>query len=148
MGREGGLLKKFLQEYSRMGSRLFRVNSGRGWTGKKCIPINEKSTVTLQKGDMVIKQYRPFHSGVPTGFSDLVGWTKVNITKDMIGRDIAVFTAIEAKTARVQATKQQAAFIRTVKLHGGISTIARSLDDVFKASSDYLKGGDDGQDRH
>lgn len=148
MANEATLLKKFLEEYSRIGSRLFRNNTGRGWTGKECIPVSKKTTVTLQKGDMVIKQYRPFRSGWPTGSSDLIGWTRVNITKDMIGRDIAIFTAIEAKTPRVRATKQQESFIRTVNEHGGIGTIARKLDDVFCAASDYLKGGDNENSRH
>lgn len=145
--KEAVLLKKFLTEYSRIGSRLFRNNTGRGWTGSRCIHIKEPTTVTLNKGDMVIHKVRPFSSGWPTGSSDLIGWTRVNITNDLVGRDVAVFTAVEAKTPNVTATREQLNFCKTVNDHGGIGVVARSLTDIFDAASNYFKG-DCYEDRH
>ena len=142
--KEGVLLKKFLEEYSRIGSRLFRCQSGLFWAGKSR-RFSESATIAVNSGDVLIRSARRVKVGEP-GMSDLIGWTRVNITPDMVGRDISVYTAVEIKTARVQATKQQSAFIRTVNEHGGIAVIARKLDDILDAAAKYLGGID--ENRH
>ena len=135
---ENVLLKKFMLEYSQQGQRLFRCNTGSGWQGQSCNFVENTMSVTLQPGDMFIKKARPFRSGWPTGTSDLMGWTKILITPDMVGRTFAVITAVEAKTKNVRATKQQSAFIRTVNEAGGIAMIARKLEDSGLRPGDML----------
>ena len=63
------------------------------------------------------------------GTSDTIGLHSVTITPDMVGRQIAVFTAIEVKD-QGRLTPQQRAFILNVHRMGGIAGCARSVDDA------------------
>jgi hypothetical protein len=63
------------------------------------------------------------------GGSDLIGWTPVIITHEMVGGMLGVFTAIEVKAPRGRPTEAQLNFIRQVQLGGGIAGIARSADE-------------------
>lgn len=137
---ENALLKEFLLSYSKAGHRLFRNNVGMGWTGKTSGPVKQQQAVKLNPGDLVLRGGRPFHAGFPKGASDLIGFTTVQITPDMVGNQVAVFTAVEAKTKHVSATSEQKAFVNLVNFSGGIGVIARKLEDIFKAVSDF-KGG-------
>lgn len=65
------------------------------------------------------------------GGSDLIGWTPVLITHEMVGGMLGVFTAIEVKTPRGRPTEAQLNFIRQVQLGGGIAGIARSTEDAL-----------------
>ena len=60
------------------------------------------------------------------GGSDLIGWTPVTITPDMVGRTLAVFTAVECKTPNGKATEDQLNFICNVLRAGGFAGIARA----------------------
>jgi len=74
-------------------------------------------------------RYVQFGVGSPGG-SDLIGYRKVKITPDMVGTEIAVFAAVEVKTAKGRATEQQKAFIEHIRNAGGIAGIARSVDEA------------------
>jgi hypothetical protein len=65
------------------------------------------------------------------GGSDLIGWTPVVITQDMVGTKVGVFTAIEVKAPRGRPTEAQLNFLRQVQLGGGIAGIARSTQDAL-----------------
>ena len=65
------------------------------------------------------------------GGSDLIGWTPVLITHDMVGGILGVFTAIEVKAPRGRPTEAQLNFLRQVQLGGGIAGIARSTQDAL-----------------
>lgn len=62
------------------------------------------------------------------GGADLIGWRSVTITPDMVGRQMAVFTAIEVKSATGRPSKDQENFLETVRVFGGLSGIARSVE--------------------
>lgn len=64
------------------------------------------------------------------GGSDLIGWTKVVITPEMVGQTVAVFTAVETKTATGRVTPEQQRFIQAVADSGGRSGVARSVADA------------------
>ena len=64
------------------------------------------------------------------GGSDLLGWTPMLITADMVGQAVAVFTACEVKTANGRATEDQMNFIRAVQRAGGFAGIARSPEEA------------------
>lgn len=114
--KESNIQKKIMIAVSKY-SRVFRNNVGTGWTGK---------ISPTKDGGKYIKDARPLKAGLCIGSSDLIGWTEKTVTADMIGQKIAIFTALEIKTATGKATKEQLNFIRVVKQSGGISGIARS----------------------
>lgn len=67
------------------------------------------------------------------GGSDLIGWTEVTVTHGMIGKKVAIFTAVEGKTQTMRATKEQQNFIDNVKAAGGIALVARDVADYEHA---------------
>ena len=126
---ETDLIKRLQIAASKTQSRLFRNNVGQGWVGKS-VHVRGRTTVTLDDGDVVIKNARPLHSGLCVGSSDLIGWHPLVVTPEHIGSRLAIFTAVEGKFGRGQTTKEQAAFLHTVRASGGHGIIARSVDDL------------------
>lgn len=66
------------------------------------------------------------------GGSDLLGWTPVTITQQMVGRTVAVFTAVEVKAPRGKPTEAQRNFIDQVLQAGGYAGIARSAAEALQ----------------
>lgn len=66
------------------------------------------------------------------GASDLIGFTPVLVTPDMVGSIVAIFTAIETKTATGSASQEQTNYINFVSNNGGYAGIARSAADALK----------------
>lgn len=66
------------------------------------------------------------------GGSDLIGWTPVVITPDMVGKTLAVFTACEVKAPNGRPTEHQLNFIAQVLRAGGFAGIARSPQDALQ----------------
>lgn len=67
------------------------------------------------------------------GGSDQIGMTKVRITEDMVGKDIAIFTSIEVKKDKhgaYKATKEQKAWIKMVLANGGFAGVADCIEDM------------------
>lgn len=93
-----------LPEYQRM----FRINSGMGWSGSR---VKKSSKV------LIIENPRPLHAA-PKGWYDLTGWTTVEVTPDMVGQRLAVFTGTEIKTSG-KRTKEQKGFANLLERMGG-----------------------------
>lgn len=68
--------------------------------------------------------------GLCTGSSDLIGWTSIEITEEMIGKKLAIFTALEIKTETGKVSPEQKVFLENVKNSGGIAKICRKLEDL------------------
>jgi hypothetical protein len=119
---ESALIKRLLLEAPES-RRLFRINAGMAWSGA-ARRISVPETVKVYPGDVVIRAARPFH-GAMKGWPDLCGWETVEVTKDMVGKKLAVFVALEAKTEKVPVTKEQANFLRQVESAGGVAEIIR-----------------------
>jgi hypothetical protein len=100
---------------------FFRVNVGQAWTG---------DVHRLKNGDILIKNPRPFSTGLPGGFSDLFGITPVTITPEMVGQRAGIFTAIEVKSEKGRVSPKQSAFLSAVKNQGGRSGVARTIEDA------------------
>lgn len=73
---------------------------------------------------------RKIRTGLCVGSSDLIGWNPVEITPDMVGSKVAVFTAVEVKQPGQRPTKEQAFFLAAVKLAGGIACVAHSEEEA------------------
>lgn len=121
---------EILLECPRYGARLFRINTGTGWQGNhkewdgRSLTIHDPRPLVTVSGANPTKPY--------SGFSDLVGFTMVEITPDMVGKKVAVFTAIETKTTTNGATADQRQFIDMVLRSGGKAGVARSTADAQK----------------
>ena len=126
---ENNIFKRIRMAVSAIGTRLIRINTGTAWTGNKIIKL--KKTHRTWPGAVVIIDPRRFSTGTPPGYSDGTGWTPVVITQEMVGKTVAVFTAIEVKTAKGRATPDQINFIKQVKDCGGIAGVARCEEDAI-----------------
>lgn len=112
--KEADIMRLIQLAGSQKGSRLLRNNVG-----------------TLRDREGTYVQY-----GLCVGSSDLIGWTPVVITQEMVGMQFAVFTAIEVKTPEnKRRPDDQVNFINAVKEAGGFAGFATSV----KEAEDLLK---------
>lgn len=72
---------------------------------------------------------RKVRAGLGAGTSDMIGFKTITITESDVGRKIAVFTAVEAKTPDGVLSGEQRHFLQTVRLAGGIALVIRSEND-------------------
>ena len=79
---------------------------------------------------------RPIKFGLCVGSSDIIGVAPVTITQEMVGQTLALFLAVECKTAIGQPTDAQLRFIKAVNAKGGRAGIARCADDAVKIAFD------------
>ena len=92
---------------------LFRVNVGSGWTGSK-VRKNQDGSVTIFNP-------RPFDTGVPDGFPDLLG---------VLPGGRAIF--IEVKSEKGKPSPAQINFLAQAIKTGAIAGVARSIEDVLQ----------------
>lgn len=136
--RETPFMRQVMLELARL-TRLFRNNVGEAWLGRalrmthghRLIHPNGQ-TVALQDGDVLITGARRVKFGLPTGSSDLIGWTPLTITPEHVGTTLAVFTAVETKGTDTRVEGDQINFLHAVQRAGGIAALLRSKDDVAR----------------
>lgn len=97
--------------------KLFRNNVGTGWVGK---------TGNVKGGGIIIRDPRRLDAGLIEGSSDLIGWKEEIILPSMVGKKVAIFTAIEVKRDRGTLSPSQLNFINQVQRAGGIAGLVRS----------------------
>lgn len=100
---------------------LWRNNTGQAWQGQ---------VTRLPNGSILIDNPRPVQFGLSKGSSDLIGIKRVTVTQDMVGQQVAVFSALEVKTPRGNPTEEQRQFLNFVAGAGGIAGIARGPEDL------------------
>ena len=111
MNKETIIQRQIMIALSEAGHTCWRNETGRFWTGK--VIHKDSSTVTLARPQMI-------PVGLCVGSSDIIGLTKE-------GR----FFAMEVKTAKGRASKEQKQFIEHVKSKGGIAGVVRNPDDAL-----------------
>jgi len=111
--REGDKIREILAAVP-PDQRLFRINSGMGWAGK--VLRREPSLIVLETP-------RPLHAA-PEGWPDICGWTTIEITPEMVGQRIAVFTGMEVKVSG-NLSKAQKAFGGLLERMGGYFNVIR-----------------------
>lgn len=85
-----------------------------------------------QVGSYQLKDGRWLSSGIGgPGGADLVGWTPLTIGPQHLGQRLAVFTALEVKTAKGTPTDQQRDFLQGVRDQGGLAHLVRSPDEAY-----------------
>ncbi len=102
--------------------RAWRNSVGQGWQGR---------IVSQTPSRIILDPYRAVHFGLAPGSSDLIGLQSIEITSDMVGQRIAVFTSIEVKTPAGRLTAEQGRFIDAVVDLGGIAGVARSVEQAL-----------------
>ena len=100
----------------------FRANVGKAWTGS--------AFIRQPNGDLLIKDPRPFDTGLPTGFSDLFGIKQTLITEEMVGQHVGQFFALEIKDVKGRMSPAQEKFLAAVERANGVAGVARSVDDA------------------
>lgn len=103
---------------------LFRINTGKAWTGN--------DITRLPDGSLLIRDPRPFETGVPAGFSDTFGLVEREITADMVGQVIAqaLFGEVKSETGRV--SPKQSAFLQAMTKRGALAGVWRSVSDALR----------------
>jgi hypothetical protein len=91
---------------------FFRINVGTGWTGE---------STRMSDGTVIIKNARPFSTGVPPGFSDLFG---------IATGPVPVFLEVKTETGRVRPEQEN--FINVMRGLGCRAGIARSPEDAIR----------------
>lgn len=107
--KEGEVLKRLMLQATKEGHRLFRNNCG---------AFQDKRGHWIRYGV------------VNPGGSDLIGWTSTEITSDMVGKKVAVFTAVEVKSKGLHLTIEQERFLAVVRDAGGIARLETEGDDA------------------
>ena len=68
----------------------------------------------------------------PNGASDFIGYRRVTITQDMVGRYIAQFLCVESKRPTKRGTDDQLEFIARVENDGGVGGVAHSGEEALR----------------
>jgi len=128
--QETNLVRKIMLELGKNPAiRIFRNNSGKCWIGasKK---FSHPQTVNVKAGDVLVQQARYFDAGLCPGSSDLIGLKAIKITSEMVGTEIAVFVAIEAKLIGGRVQENQINFLEMVNKLGGKGVICRDENNI------------------
>jgi hypothetical protein len=128
--KEGNVLRAAWLAVASVGTTLFRVNTGKAWLSGGGKPQR------LVDGSVLVPNARPVALGLADpkgdpidGTADTLGWTKIVITPEMVGCEVAVFTAIEMKeSGGGRKGKDQINFAQVVKNAGGIAGFANSAE--------------------
>ena len=123
---EQEIQQRILLACSKGPSRLWRTNVALAWTGQ-AQQIKQRGRLLLDPGDVVIRNARPLHSGLCRGSADLIGLRSITIGPEHLGQRLAVFAAVEVKSATGRPTPEQLAFIDVVQQMGGFAGVARSV---------------------
>jgi hypothetical protein len=128
--KESNIMKLIQLAASKLGVKIFRNNVGMGWIGEST-RFHAKTPVMCNPGDVLIRNARPLHAGLCEGSSDLIGWTQKEVTPEMVGRPVAIFTALEVKKSeRARVTSAQLNFIAQVRSAGGIAGLTSNEQQV------------------
>lgn len=126
---ESKVIKETMIVASKKGWRLFRNNTAKAWAGK-IFRSPMPCSVRIEPSDVVVRNAFPIEAGLCKGSSDLIGWQTIVITQEMVGRKIAVFTAVEVKYGSTTTTEDQSNFIEKVTSAGGYGKIIYKSDEL------------------
>jgi hypothetical protein len=104
-------------------TRLFRNVVAKAWVGKIKSPY--------KNGEVSLFLAHPIQAGLIDGSGDTIGWTTITVTPEMVGKQVALFTSIEAKTMAGSIQDNQIAWQTNVCKAGGFAIIARSGQDAL-----------------
>lgn len=137
MKKETALQQRIMLAMSKLGYRVFRNNVAKAWIGKSfklrggvVYPMKGAGPIPVPEGSVLVIGPRILHAGLVKGSSDLIGWRTIEVTSDMVGKKIAVFTAAEIKTKDGRLRPEQKTFQAQVAFAGGCAYIVRSEESL------------------
>jgi hypothetical protein len=126
--KENPIQKRILLHCGHGNTRLFRQNVGKSWIGDSQY-FHHDGLQWINEGDVIVRKARRFNAGFE-GLLDLGGWHTVVVTPEMIGRKLAIYTALEVKTKTGRLRAAQKKFIDLVRAAGGLAGVVRSPEDA------------------
>lgn len=123
-------------------SRLFRLNTGKAWLCHGEVRRLPDGSMVLPPGSRPVALGLALPSGDPlVGAPDLLGWTPVVITPDMVGRTIPVFTGVECKASGGGRKRDaQINFVQQMHRAGGIAGFASSPEQALEIIAAWRRG--------
>ena len=127
--RENPQQRECWLEFGKSGAKMFRLNTGKAWAGKgERMP---DGSVRIAYPQHITVGFGYVDNTAVAGVSDLVGYTKVVVTPEMVGKTIPVFTCGEAKRIKGGVVSDdQKDWIDLVDRDGGIAGVVRTAADV------------------
>lgn len=78
-------------------------------------------------------------AGLMTGSADLIGYAKVTITQDMVGKTIPVFTSLEVKTNKGKQHEAQLKWQNGMRKINAIHGVVRSPNDAEQILNSWIQ---------
>jgi hypothetical protein len=103
---------------------FFRANVGSAWASN--------DITKMADGTLILRNPRPFSTGLPAGFHDIFGFVPTVITAEMVGQTVAVFASVDAKSAKGKPREAQQRFADAVIRAGGRSGFARDAESAVQ----------------
>jgi hypothetical protein len=113
------------------------VGSGYPYDKKKEFKAKKDGVFPVKKGDIIVKNPSRIHYGIERGAGDLIGWTEVSVTPEMVGQKVGIFTSIEDKSATDRIGLEQIIWVLNNRLSGCIAEVYKeghklTLDQILK----------------
>ena len=118
---ESSIRNRIMLHVSNLGVKIFTNPVGNAWTGK----LQE-----YKNGIAKLLGARRVSYGLHKGSPDLIGWKRVRVTPQMVGKYIAVFVGIEVKSEDGRQSPEQKTFLAALERDGALSGEARSEADA------------------
>lgn len=123
-------------------STLFRINTGKAWVS------GAGKAQRLPSGHVLVPYGRPVTLGFSLvngdpveGTSDLVGFTRVVVTPEMVGHTLPVFTGFETKeSGGGRRRDKQENFIAVIRAAGGIAARVKSPEEAHAEYARFCRG--------
>lgn len=77
--------------------------------------------------------------GLPRGSADLVGYSKIEVTQDMVGKTIPVFTSLEVKTNKGKQHEAQLKWEAGMRKINAIHGVVRTPDDAEQIVNNWIQ---------
>lgn len=89
---------------------------------------------------------RKIRCGLIVGSGDLIGWSTIEITPEMVGKRVAVFTSIEVKKFKGKNQQEQLNWRNQVIEQGGIAGTAVTPEEARQIIENYISKLRDDED--
>lgn len=130
--KHDNIIDKIIMMLSGRGWCLWRLDQGGAWVGAGR-KFTEKKTITVNRGDVIVKGGRFLHFGIQAGKGlaapDMLGYQIVTITEDMVGKNVPVFLLADVKTGTDGLTKEQKLFMEKARTDGVTAEVITENDD-------------------